>query len=82
MALGEALHELDSLLPASPLPLDDLLAVALLVFFGVRTLQSAAGAEGKAAEEKEEAAEVVSGMGGGEGWKGLVATWLVLLAAR
>lgn len=32
----------------------------------VLCLQDAAGAEGKAAEEREEAQEVVSGMGGGE----------------
>lgn len=39
VALGEALHELDNLLPASSLPFDDLLAVALLLFFGLKTLQ-------------------------------------------
>ena len=36
--LGQTLHQLDELLPANTLPLDDLLAVALLVFFGVKTL--------------------------------------------
>ncbi|GAB4823081.1 hypothetical protein N2152v2_010127 [Parachlorella kessleri] len=81
VALGEALHKLDSLLPASSLPVDDLLAVALLVFFGVRTLQSAAEAEGKAAEEKEEAAEVVSGMGGGAAAATLAASTFALVFA-
>ena len=34
------LHQLDEFLPfGQSVPLDDLLAVALLVFFGVRTLQ-------------------------------------------
>ena len=36
--LGQTLHQLDELLPANTLPLDDLFAVALLVFFGVKTL--------------------------------------------
>ena len=51
---------------AGGLPLDDLLAVALLTFFGVQTLRSAADADSKAAEEKEEAQEVVSAFGSGE----------------
>lgn len=36
--LGQALHQLDTLLPANSLPLDDILAAALLIFFGVKTL--------------------------------------------
>jgi hypothetical protein len=38
VGLGRALHEIDELLPAAAqgLPLDDLLAVALLLFFGVQ----------------------------------------------
>jgi hypothetical protein len=90
-------HQLDELLPVqSSLPLDDLLAVALLLYFGITTLkvgllcwlitvlttagarckaaslrpnqpryskpQGAADADAKAAEEKEEADEVVSGV--------------------
>ena len=40
VALGQVLHQLDEFLPfGKSVPLDDLLAVALLVFFGVRTLQ-------------------------------------------
>lgn len=38
VGLGQVLHQLDELLPANSLPLDDLLAAALLVFFGVKTL--------------------------------------------
>jgi len=36
-------HQLDELLPASSVPLDDLLAVALLLFFGITTLKVGAG---------------------------------------
>jgi hypothetical protein len=36
--LGQSLHQLDELLPANTLPLDDVFAVALLLFFGVKTL--------------------------------------------
>ena len=43
VALGQVLHQLDEFLPfGGTVPLDDLLAVALLVFFGVRTLQACA----------------------------------------
>ena len=38
VALGQSLHQLDELLPANSLPVDDLCAVALLLFFGVKTL--------------------------------------------
>ena len=36
--LGQFLHQLDELFPVNGLPLDDLLAAALLIFFGVKTL--------------------------------------------
>lgn len=43
VALGQVLHQLDDFLPfGRSVPLDDLLAIALLVFFGVRTLQAGA----------------------------------------
>lgn len=35
----QVFHQLDELLPASNLPLDDLLAVVLLLFFGITTLK-------------------------------------------
>ena len=39
MALGQLLHQLDELQPGgTQLPLDDILAVALLVFFGLKTI--------------------------------------------
>lgn len=66
MGLGQVLHQLDELLPQSSVPWDDLLAVALLLWFGVQTLLSAGSAGETAEEEREEAKEVVSGMGGGE----------------
>lgn len=37
--LGQALHEVDELLPSSSLPFDDIAAAVLLVFFGIKTLQ-------------------------------------------
>ena len=39
VVLGQALHQVDELLPSSSLPFDDIAAAVLLVFFGVRTLQ-------------------------------------------
>lgn len=51
---------MDELLPDLGVPLDDLLAVALLTWFGLTTLQGAAAASAKAAEEKEEAGEAVT----------------------
>ena len=54
------------MVPTAGLPLDDFLAVALLTWFGVQTLRSAATADTTAAEEKEEAQEVVDGFGSGE----------------
>ncbi|DBA79178.1 TPA: hypothetical protein ACH3X1_009000 [Trebouxia sp. C0004] len=39
VVLGQALHQVDELLPSSSLPFDDIAAAFLLVFFGIRTLQ-------------------------------------------
>lgn len=82
VALGQVFHQLDELLPASArvVPLDDLLAVALLLFFGITTLKGAADADARAAEEKEEADEVVSSMGAA-GATALVATTFGLVFA-
>ena len=60
--LGRALHEVDGLLPEAlhDFPLDDILAVVLLVYFGITTLRDADQFAETAAEEKEEAeAEVL-----------------------
>lgn len=37
--LGQVLHQVDELLPASSLPFDDIAAAVLLLVFGLRTLQ-------------------------------------------
>ena len=39
VVLGQAIHQVDELLPSSSLPFDDIAAAVLLVFFGIRTLQ-------------------------------------------
>ena len=63
VGLGRVLHEVDELFPDVGFPLDDALAVALLIFFGVSTLASASQANETAEEEKEEAQEVVDEFG-------------------
>eukprot|EP00892_Ulva_mutabilis_P002869 jgi/Ulvmu1/12583/UM092_0013.1 len=61
VALGQLMHELDDLIPnAGNVPWDDVIAVLLLVVFGVQTILNAKDAEENAAEEKEEAAEEVA----------------------
>jgi putative Ca2+/H+ antiporter (TMEM165/GDT1 family) len=62
VVLGQVLHQLDELtaVQGTGVPWDDVLAVILLVIFGVQTLQNAKDAEGKAKEEKEEAEEEVA----------------------
>lgn len=65
VTLGRAFHYLDDLLPATQLPLDDLAAVVLLVYFGVSTLIDAASMEGsKADEEKQDAELAIAGFNG------------------
>ncbi|KAI8476625.1 MAG: hypothetical protein J3K34DRAFT_242929 [Monoraphidium minutum] len=80
VALGRVFHQLDELLPANNIPFDDLLAVALLLFFGISTLKGAADADARAAEEKEEAGEVVSTLGAA-GTAALVASTFGLVFA-
>ncbi|KAI5076233.1 hypothetical protein GOP47_0008298 [Adiantum capillus-veneris] len=67
--LGRAFHYIDGVLPFSlgenDLPLDDLAAVVLLVYFGATTLLEAASMEGsKAQEEQQEAELAIAGLGG------------------
>ncbi|MCO5614609.1 hypothetical protein L7F22_068893 [Adiantum nelumboides] len=67
--LGRTFHYIDGILPFSlgenDLPLDDLAAVILLVYFGATTLLEAASMEGsKAQEEQQEAELAIAGLGG------------------
>lgn len=65
VTLGRAFHYLDDLIPNVGLPLDDLAAVVLLVYFGVSTLVDAASMEGsKAEEEKQDAELAIAGVSG------------------
>jgi putative Ca2+/H+ antiporter (TMEM165/GDT1 family) len=127
-------HQLDELLPASSVPFDDLLAVALLLFFGITTLkvgpgrgararthartharlpgrclherettlpqgnartrappnpstpraarQGAADADARAAEEKDEAGEVVARLGGAGASALIASTFGLVFAAE
>ena len=47
--LGQVLHQVDELLPASSLPFDDIAAAALLLVFGLKTLQAGAASHMQAA---------------------------------
>ena len=50
--LGQVLHQVDELLPASSLPFDDIAAAVLLLVFGLRTLQAGAAPRGLYATHK------------------------------
>ena len=66
VALGRLLHEADEALPFhSSIPWDDYAAVALLLFFGIKTLLESNAP--KAEEEQAGAQEAVAEMGGGSG---------------
>ena len=61
VALGRLFHVADEALPfQTDLPLDDILAVVLLVVFGVKTILDAG--EGTMSEEEEDAKEAVAGL--------------------
>lgn len=66
--LGRTFHYIDGILPFSlgenELPLDDLAAVVLLVYFGISTLVEATSMEGSKAEEEQQEAELaIAGLG-------------------
>ncbi|KAK6947865.1 Gdt1 family, partial [Dillenia turbinata] len=71
--LGRTFHYIDDLLPFrfgdTELPVDDIAAVCLLVYFGVSTLLDAASSDGIKAEEEQKEAELAvsefSGNGAG-----------------
>ena len=84
VSLGRLLHVADEALPfVSDVPWDDYAAVALLLFFGVRTLSEAN--EDKAEEEQKGAEEAVAGLGAAGGGSvaaaAAVATTFVLVFA-
>lgn len=64
VAIGQFMHELDDLIPSAGrgIPWDDVVAVLLLVVFGIQTILNAKDAEENAAGEKEEAAEEVASL--------------------
>jgi putative Ca2+/H+ antiporter (TMEM165/GDT1 family) len=81
VGLGRFIHQLDELLPASPLPLDDVFATALLIWFGITTLLAAKDADETAIEEKEEAQEVVEGFGADAAMLSLLGSTFALVFA-
>ncbi|CAH8255891.1 unnamed protein product [Arabidopsis lyrata] len=68
VVLGRTFHYADEVLPfrfgETDLPIDDIAAVCLLVYFGVSTLLDAVSDEGKADEEQKEAELAVSELSG------------------
>lgn len=76
VTLGRAFHYLDNLIPTLgtwQLPLDDLAAVVLLVYFGVSTLVDASSMEGSKVEEEKQDAELAIAGVSGDGNVGLQA---------
>jgi len=84
--LGQVLHVLDELVPAdsifAKIPVDDLIAATLLVYFGVSTIKDAQGAAAKEDEEKEEAQEVVDAFGAGDAARVVLSTFALVFAAE
>ncbi|GIL83456.1 hypothetical protein Vretimale_11183 [Volvox reticuliferus] len=83
--LGQVLHQVDELVPGDAnIPYDDLLAVALLLYFGIKTLRDAKDADESAAEEKEEAKEVVEGLktGSEDALRLVLSTFTLVFAAE
>lgn len=80
VVIGRSLHLLDELVPqAQGFPWDDVIAVVLLLVFGIQTILNAKDAEQTAAEEKEEAAEEVALLTVGSA--GLIASTFALVFA-
>ncbi|RZC56568.1 hypothetical protein C5167_015409 [Papaver somniferum] len=71
VALGRTFHYVDDILPFrfgdSDLPLDDIAAVCLLVYFGVSTLVDAASSDGQKTEEEQKEAEIAVSDFSGDG---------------
>mmetsp|Transcript_15310 Transcript_15310/g.42816 ORF Transcript_15310/g.42816 Transcript_15310/m.42816 type:complete len:341 (-) Transcript_15310:232-1254(-) len=84
VGLGQVLHQVDEILPPSltNVPLDDVLAIILLVVFGIQTLQAAGNAEESAAEEREEAQEEVEKFRAGQSLGFILSTFALVFAAE
>ncbi|KAI3888488.1 hypothetical protein MKX03_015118 [Papaver bracteatum] len=71
VALGRTFHYVDDILPFrfgdSDLPIDDIAAVCLLVYFGVSTLVDAASSDGQKTEEEQKEAEIAVSDFSGDG---------------
>ncbi|MCL7051105.1 hypothetical protein MKW94_005873 [Papaver nudicaule] len=71
VALGRTFHYVDDILPFrfgdSDLPIDDIAAVCLLVYFGVSTLIDAASSDGQKTEEEQKEAEIAVSDFSGDG---------------
>lgn len=80
VGLGLVLHEADQIFDTGGIPLDDIVAIALLLFFGIRTLQEAGNADDKAKEEEEEAQETVTAFNDAAGL--VVSTFALVFAAE
>lgn len=77
VALGRTFHYVDDILPFSlggtDLPVDDIAAVCLLIYFGVSTLLDATSGDGLKAEEEQKEAELAVSEFSGNG-AGILAT--------
>lgn len=92
VVLGRTFHYVDEILPFrfgdSDLPLDDIAAVLLLVYFGVSTLLDAASGDGMKADEEQKEAELAvsdfSGDGAGilAAASTIVSTFLLVFVAE
>ncbi|XP_037412231.1 GDT1-like protein 1, chloroplastic isoform X2 [Triticum dicoccoides] len=71
VVLGRAFHYVDGVLPFSfggtDFPIDDILAVCLLVYYGVTTLLDAASGDGEKMNEEQEEAEIAVSKFSGNG---------------
>ncbi|KAI4326871.1 hypothetical protein L6164_019396 [Bauhinia variegata] len=92
VVLGRTFHYVDELLPfrfgETDLPVDDIAAVCLLVYFGVSTLLDASASDGQKSEDEQKEAELAvsefSGNGGGilAAASTVVSTFLLVFVAE
>ncbi|WJX54853.1 Protein pam71, chloroplastic [Trifolium repens] len=92
VALGRTFHYVDELLPfrfgQTDLPIDDIAAVCLLVYFGVSTLLDASSSDGQKSDDEQKEAELAvsefSGNGAGivAAASTIVSTFLLVFVAE